>query len=889
MNASSDLNGRSLPITLDGPFGVLDQQLTDTPSAGLRHHLTTGPEQIEERPQQRFPRNTEASKHHVSKWNKVTNGTEDQVQQLPVPAQISLNAINDRHIDNDNDDESDDESDTDSVIDTSECDDVTGVNANTIGDMIKVTAKCHWLLRKYQRMNLDEKRQEDESPVTTLEPDVNNLKTRMQVMTLLASPLPMDDNTDEESCCNDSTLASLAEEGRLPWMQTSADMEEDVFPCWSEEAHPDIGDLVRATVEVECEVKSKEPYNRRDRFVFQWFLDDRRMSRIWVEEKLHQDRIHQREFFNEFCPFWPPITAQEYHYDFFYNFNGRMPLEFQPNYSQVYPDFDPWMPPPVSQFDSYHHGGILPPPPPMPWAEEHDRSLSYQYNLAAYYPPCRPHALDRCALEPDLFPTPLPTIPPKAPPSSPPMRPPSSPPMLPPSSHAIMSRDIHPGEIIYSKVSDVLPPGALHPSTHQLSNSPPGTDDKNVILTPPASIISRNKTEENKIIKPKKTFHGDETKKVTAIVEKPKVLVDRVPDKPKPTLNIHKEENISNQMLINPIKNVKVQKRVRFDLSKNQTKTVSRYLIGRRSRVIQPVSEKDNSPAKGQIIANVAATNELTGLTLSASPVSTHAPSTSNHVTTSLSSQKRKFLAKCKKQPANASVTDGIVEGKTAVRNSGLVVEHCVMHDNQDNDVQKCYESSNYDNGKTEYGTDRKVAGEGHNKTLVREERKGDKFVETSALKEKNNRRLRWTDSLTSFPVNKKSKKFKLKERTQQQTCQSIDETGQKSSISCQSSFHGTGELIDEVPNNGDQHCADDLAVYWNQKPHRRNRSVDLSTHAQRGIERASRDAPSQSSQVSSATNRNDDLGMEPRLAIFGLIICSIFTFALSLIIYDLS
>ncbi|PIK55710.1 hypothetical protein BSL78_07370 [Apostichopus japonicus] len=388
MNISSDLNGRFLPITLDGPFGVLDQQLTDTLSAQLRHSLTTGPEQVEERPQQRFPHNTEASKHHVSNWNKVTNGTEDHVQQLPVPAQISLNAIIDRHIDNDNDDESDDESDTDSVIDTSECDDVTGVNAKTIGDMIKVTAKCHWLLRQYQRMNLHERRQEHETPVTTLKSDVNNLKTRMQVMTLLASPLPMDDNTGEESCCNDSTLASLAEEGRLPWMQTSVDMEEDVVPCWSEEAHPDISDLVRATVEVECEVKSKEPYDRRDRFIFQWFLDDRRMSRIWVEEKLHQDRLHQREFFNEFCPFWPPITAQEYHYDFFYNFNGRKPLEFQTNYSASFLPLTLGclhlhLSLPHIMVTSYLHH-IL-----MPWAEEHDRSLSYQDIQQPIALPCR--------------------------------------------------------------------------------------------------------------------------------------------------------------------------------------------------------------------------------------------------------------------------------------------------------------------------------------------------------------------------------------------------------------------------------------------------------------------------------------------------------------------
>ncbi|XP_071815039.1 uncharacterized protein [Apostichopus japonicus] len=551
MNVSSDLTGRYLPFTLNGPTGVLDH-VTDTPLAQLHHSLTTRAEPIEEGQREQSPRNTETFKHHVSSWPKFTSSHDDHVQQLPVPAQIPLSAIDDHKI-NDSDDELDD-----------------------------------------------------------------------------ASPLPMDDNTGEESCCNDSTLASIAEEGRLPWMRTSVDMEEAVVPCWSEEAHPDISDLVRATVEVECEVKSKVPYDRRDRFTFQRFLDDKRMSRV-----------------------------------------------------------------------------------------------------------------------------------------------------------------------------------------------------------------------------------------------------------PKPTLNIHKED--SNQMLINSNDKEKVQKRVRFDLSKNQVKTVSRYLIGRKQRLLRPVNSNDSSPVLHgnafQFNGYGASVKEMKGVVLPSLHMPSNTPSTSTHSKSCLSSQKSKVLAKRKKQRNVRDVTDATVERNADVDKSGPANKHGLVHAKH-KDLKKRVKKVNLDSG-TQYDSDGKATGVRDNRGIGREERKEGSFAEKRVSKSKSHRRLRWTESMTSLPVNKKSEKFNSKEKTEQQSCQSINETSETTiSEQCNGqklssrSFHSYNELIHGVHKN------DNLADNRNEKTRRRNRSVKLSAHVQKPVN-SGRDAPSQSSKVSSATNQNDDLGMESCLAIFGLIVCFMLTFAL--------
>ncbi|PIK53233.1 hypothetical protein BSL78_09872 [Apostichopus japonicus] len=103
---------------------------------------------------------------------------------------------------------------------------------------------------------------------------------------------------------------------------------------------------------------------------------------------------------------------------------------------------------------------------------------------------------------------------------------------------------------------------------------------------------------------------------------------------------------------------------------------------------------------------------------------------------------------------------------------------------------------------------------------------------------EQRHPRTNWTQSMTSNPINKKSKKYQLRERTERQECQNVDETSYKvNQRKCPKSnvirrrhcrSHSNREVA-TLERKNDVGKFKDLADYWNQKPRRRNRIRDLN------------------------------------------------------------
>ncbi|KAJ8037388.1 hypothetical protein HOLleu_18192 [Holothuria leucospilota] len=282
----------------------------------------------------------------------------------PVPAEISLNALDEYHHDNSDDDVMEEcDSDTDSVIDTSEsCRDVTGDDM-TMCEMTKVTAKCHWLTKRYRQYtpHLSTGDIAEKKPALNHKDDIKGVKFRLQAMALLTSCIPLEDETHrQEPTVNNSSLLISAEEGRLPWTQTAVDKEADVIPCWSEEVHSGVSDLVRATVEVECEVSTKERVDHMKRIEFQRFLALRRgrRRRTGYEQKTLRGRYFEYSR-SKFCPYWPPMDyymPPMYFYckDTFYQWSSRNRVSWQ-------------MPSPYcSTFQRDPCKGHFPPSPPTP-------------------------------------------------------------------------------------------------------------------------------------------------------------------------------------------------------------------------------------------------------------------------------------------------------------------------------------------------------------------------------------------------------------------------------------------------------------------------------------------------------------------------------------------
>ncbi|PIK53232.1 hypothetical protein BSL78_09871 [Apostichopus japonicus] len=126
-----------------------------------------------------------------------------------------------------------------------------------------------------------------------------------------------------------------------------------------------------------------------------------------------------------------------------------------------------------------------------------------------------------------------------------------------------------------------------------------------------------------------------------------------------PPMTPHKylsEEKVSTQITNKSVVGEKASKRVRFDLSRNQVKTVSRYLIGGKCAISKPMGTNNSIPAelgkedeqmiKDDLKKARETTNEVKQeMTSLASNIPDNIHSKAN-----LLALKKKFLARCRKQ-----------------------------------------------------------------------------------------------------------------------------------------------------------------------------------------------------------------------------------------------